>query len=366
MDSLAASHGLMQPHGKLRQRRVGRAGDAEDDAQPAESALGGGAKLAEAPAPVPSLSRAASCTGPDIVARAMNLEASMGPMAASLQPTRGVCAGTVANCAVQGGTCESGGDSSTPRAALAPFLTTPPPGVAVAYFSTTALADGGTGATVDGADVVRTSRDEQKVTAERGDANARASTSATTTTTITTTAATSSCAAASDSSASERGARGSSSCSSSGGTCAANTPVVVPVTAAASAAVEAAYDADAKAKACAKCSARWAKDGFPYVPARGSSEAKSAQFTVCDVQLHNRPHDCWLAAHGVVYDVTRFVSQHPGGSRSILRHAGQECDADFDFHSGPAQKMWNDYVVGRLAPCLAKPSVPSATSCVIQ
>ena len=51
-------------------------------------------------------------------------------------------------------------------------------------------------------------------------------------------------------------------------------------------------------------------------------------------------------AHGRVYDVTAFLSQHPAGDRSILKHAGTDSTIDFDFHPHHAQKLWAPYMLG--------------------
>lgn len=61
-----------------------------------------------------------------------------------------------------------------------------------------------------------------------------------------------------------------------------------------------------------------------------------------------RVHDCWLVAHGKVYDATPMLFEHPAGVRSILRHAGQDATVDFDFHSNGARKMWKQYEIGTL------------------
>lgn len=38
---------------------------------------------------------------------------------------------------------------------------------------------------------------------------------------------------------------------------------------------------------------------------------------------HSSDFDCWTAVDGIVYNVTSFVSMHPGG-RKILRGAGKD------------------------------------------
>ena len=69
-------------------------------------------------------------------------------------------------------------------------------------------------------------------------------------------------------------------------------------------------------------------------------------FTAEEVSRHNTPHDCWLVAHGRVYDVTTFLQRHPAGDRSIMRHAGTDSTIDFDFHPAHAQKMWAPFMLG--------------------
>jgi cytochrome b involved in lipid metabolism len=72
-------------------------------------------------------------------------------------------------------------------------------------------------------------------------------------------------------------------------------------------------------------------------------------FTLEEVAAHATADDCWIVAHGIVYDVTDYIALHPGGAKAIIRHAGMVCDEDFDFHSPAAQrKVWSKYAIGRL------------------
>lgn len=81
--------------------------------------------------------------------------------------------------------------------------------------------------------------------------------------------------------------------------------------------------------------------------------SSTARFTLCDVAARDGRDGraVWLRAHGVVYDVTPFLSIHPGGRGSILRHAGGEASEDFDFHGAEARKLWGQYAVGRERAC---------------
>lgn len=38
----------------------------------------------------------------------------------------------------------------------------------------------------------------------------------------------------------------------------------------------------------------------------------SATFSLDEVAKHNKSDDCWVIIHGKVYDVTKFLSEHPG------------------------------------------------------
>jgi hypothetical protein len=106
-------------------------------------------------------------------------------------------------------------------------------------------------------------------------------------------------------------------------------------------------DSDGSAK---RAPATYARDGY----------------TICDVRCHVTASDCWLVAHGRVYDVTRFIAEHPGGRNSIISHAGAECSVDFDFHSACAQRVWRKFEIGRLKKCLAGGGGGGGSFCSVQ
>lgn len=41
----------------------------------------------------------------------------------------------------------------------------------------------------------------------------------------------------------------------------------------------------------------------------------SKTFTKEEVGKHNTAEDCWIIVHNKVYDVTKFLSEHPGGKK---------------------------------------------------
>ncbi|EKM53383.1 uncharacterized protein PHACADRAFT_259730 [Phanerochaete carnosa HHB-10118-sp] len=49
-----------------------------------------------------------------------------------------------------------------------------------------------------------------------------------------------------------------------------------------------------------------------------------------EVAKHNSRESCWIIVHGKVYDVTDFLDEHPGGSRIILKYAGQDATEAYE------------------------------------
>ncbi|CAI4718989.1 CDA_G0043030.mRNA.1.CDS.1 [Saccharomyces cerevisiae] len=79
-------------------------------------------------------------------------------------------------------------------------------------------------------------------------------------------------------------------------------------------------------------------------------------FSKKTVQEHNTANDCWVTYQNrKIYDVTRFLSEHPGGDESILDYAGKDIteimkDSDVHEHSDSAYEILEDeYLIGYLA-----------------
>ena len=47
-------------------------------------------------------------------------------------------------------------------------------------------------------------------------------------------------------------------------------------------------------------------------------------YTRGEVAQHKKYTDCWVVLHGQVYDVTKWLPQHPGGARILLHYAGED------------------------------------------
>ncbi|ORX81672.1 acyl-CoA dehydrogenase NM domain-like protein [Basidiobolus meristosporus CBS 931.73] len=67
----------------------------------------------------------------------------------------------------------------------------------------------------------------------------------------------------------------------------------------------------------------------------------SKSFTIQEVQKHNSENDCWIIVHGQVYDVSKFLGEHPGGKKVLIRVAGTDASKQFDnFHNKAILDQW--------------------------
>jgi cytochrome b involved in lipid metabolism/ferredoxin-NADP reductase len=87
-------------------------------------------------------------------------------------------------------------------------------------------------------------------------------------------------------------------------------------------------------------------------------------YTRAQVAAHGAVGDCWVIYRSMVYDVTKFLNQHPGGQQKILNLAGQEITTQFeDFgHSMSALGELNQLVIGRLERSTNDEEKPQATT----
>lgn len=71
--------------------------------------------------------------------------------------------------------------------------------------------------------------------------------------------------------------------------------------------------ANAVQKPTAKPSNKVAPESVVVEP-ETEAPAGTSEFTLADVGKHNSESNCWVIVHGKVYDVTPFLSKHPGTS----------------------------------------------------
>ncbi len=76
------------------------------------------------------------------------------------------------------------------------------------------------------------------------------------------------------------------------------------------------------------------------------------EYTVDEIKTHNTKESLWLIVEGKVYDVTKYVDDHPGGDDIMLENSSgkdaTEAYEDAD-HGKRAKKMMEDYLIGTVA-----------------
>lgn len=86
-----------------------------------------------------------------------------------------------------------------------------------------------------------------------------------------------------------------------------------------------------------------------------------ATYSAGDIAMHDSRSDCWTIISDTVYDITDYVSRHPGGNE-ILRACGRDATTLFKTrtdengrtvgtgapHSQTAEQMLSNYKVGTL------------------
>lgn len=48
-----------------------------------------------------------------------------------------------------------------------------------------------------------------------------------------------------------------------------------------------------------------------------------------EVSFHNNKQSCWTVINNEVFDLTKWISNHPGGEKSILKLCGRDGTLDF-------------------------------------
>lgn len=76
-----------------------------------------------------------------------------------------------------------------------------------------------------------------------------------------------------------------------------------------------------------------------------------ASFTADQVKTHNKNNDIWIIIKKKVYNVTEFLSQHPGGEEVLMDMAGKDATTEFEDigHSNDALEDLKKLYIGDLA-----------------
>jgi len=91
------------------------------------------------------------------------------------------------------------------------------------------------------------------------------------------------------------------------------------------------------------------------VPANNPTAAAANQtYALDEVAKHATQNDCWTAINGKVYDVTKAIDSHPGGTDKILMGCGKDATTIFNDikggqgHPPRANENLGNYLIGTL------------------
>ncbi|TDG97558.1 hypothetical protein EPR50_G00227760 [Perca flavescens] len=88
----------------------------------------------------------------------------------------------------------------------------------------------------------------------------------------------------------------------------------------------------------------------------GEKEAKCADgvkyYRLSEIEEQNNFKSTWIIIHNKVYDVTKFLEEHPGGEEVLREQAGGDATESFEDvgHSSDAREMAQGMVIGELHP----------------
>ncbi len=82
-----------------------------------------------------------------------------------------------------------------------------------------------------------------------------------------------------------------------------------------------------------------------------ATEPKKSGFSSADVSMHNNASSCYVIVGSNVYDLTDWISKHPGGQDNILKLCGTDGTELFTKQHGSFQKAKDTlatYLIGDL------------------
>ncbi|MFH0928334.1 MAG: cytochrome b5 domain-containing protein [bacterium] len=90
------------------------------------------------------------------------------------------------------------------------------------------------------------------------------------------------------------------------------------------------------------------------VPLAPETISQTGSYSMFEINKHHTPYDCWLLLDQQIYDVTSYLSGHPGGSGEIEPYCGLEATQAFatkgsegEAHSFFAKMLLKKYYLGK-------------------
>nr|XP_055168134.1 cytochrome b5-like [Nyctereutes procyonoides] len=112
------------------------------------------------------------------------------------------------------------------------------------------------------------------------------------------------------------------------------------------------------------CCRRISALSLPLSETAEQSDQTVKYYTLEEIQKHNHSKSTWLILHHKVYDLTKFLEEHPGGEEVLREQAGGDATENFEDvgHSTDARELSKTFIIGELHPDdRAKINKPSET-----
>ncbi|KAJ5615374.1 hypothetical protein N7537_000488 [Penicillium hordei] len=84
--------------------------------------------------------------------------------------------------------------------------------------------------------------------------------------------------------------------------------------------------------------------------AEWKADVELPEYTLKDVAAHNTKGDTWMVIHGQVFELTKYLQDHPGGADALIEVAGTDATAAYEDvgHSEDAREIMQPFLVGTL------------------
>ncbi|KAM7339461.1 hypothetical protein ACRRTK_000076 [Alexandromys fortis] len=84
----------------------------------------------------------------------------------------------------------------------------------------------------------------------------------------------------------------------------------------------------------------------------GQANKDVKYYTLEETQKHKDSKSTWVILHHKVYDLTKFLEEHPGGEEVLREQAGGDATENFEDvgHSTDARELSKTYIIGELHP----------------
>ncbi|XP_054840625.1 cytochrome b5 [Eublepharis macularius] len=90
----------------------------------------------------------------------------------------------------------------------------------------------------------------------------------------------------------------------------------------------------------------------PRSDTSGKEPWRGCHYRLEEIQKHNTSQSTWIILHRRVYDLTKFLEEHPGGEEVLREQAGGDATENFEDvgHSTDARELSDTFIIGELHP----------------